>query len=145
MTNEIVQDETGEITPYDVETETDSNTLDEDLKERVRRLEESLASKDNELASLKGALANAVDKYRTAVLATDPGVPAELLKGETVEDIDDSLEQARRIVLQVRQQLDNDAAVGTGLSANLNSAIRKQNVTNNAGTPESTASGGVIA
>ncbi|UCC60081.1 MAG: hypothetical protein JSV02_10205 [Dehalococcoidia bacterium] len=38
-----------------------------------------------------------------------------------------------------------DAAVGTGLSANLNSAIRKQNVTNNAGTPESTASGGVIA
>ncbi|UCC60082.1 MAG: hypothetical protein JSV02_10210 [Dehalococcoidia bacterium] len=110
MTNEIVQDETGEITPYDVETETDSNILDEDLKERVRRLEESLASKDNELASLKGALANAVDKYRTAVLATDPGVPAELLKGETVEDIDDSLEQARRIVLQVRQQLDNDAA-----------------------------------
>jgi hypothetical protein len=110
MTDETKQVEPDASTSSDVETETDSNAVDEDLKERVRQLEDSVASKDNELAALKGALLNAVDKYRTAVLATAPGVPEELLKGETVEDIDDSLEQARRIVLQVKQQLDNDAA-----------------------------------
>ena len=110
MTDDIVQVEPDTSDPSDVETEPDTNVAGEDLKELVRQFEESIASKDNELASLKGALANAVDKYRTAVLATAPGVPGELLKGETVEDIDDSLEQARRIVSQVKQQLDNDVA-----------------------------------
>ena len=110
MTDEIEQVGPDENTLRDAGTETDSNPVNEDLKERVIRLEESVASKDNELAALKGALANAVDKYRTAVLATAPGVPDELLKGETVEDIDASLEQARRIVLQVKQQLDNDVS-----------------------------------
>lgn len=113
MTDETEQIETDASAPGNVETETDSNVVDEDLKERVRQLEESAASRDNELAALKGALANAVDKYRTAVLATAPGVPDELLKGETVDDIDASLEQARRIVLQVKQQLDNEVATSS--------------------------------
>ena len=110
MTDEIVQVETDASAQCDMVTETDSNVVDAGLTERVRQLEESVASKDNELTALKGALANAVDKYRTAVLATAPGVPDELLKGETVEDIDASLEQARRIVLRVKQQLDSDVA-----------------------------------
>jgi len=93
-----------------VEAETDPNTADEDLHERVKELEESIAFKDDELTVLKQVLANAVDKYRAAVLATAPGVPDELLKGETVEDIDASLEQARRIVSKVKQQIENDAA-----------------------------------
>lgn len=37
------------------------------------------------------------------------------------------------------------AGVTVGLNANLNSSIRKANITNNAGTPEQTASGGIIA
>ena len=110
MTDEIVQVETDASAQCDMVTETDSNVVDAGLTERVRQLEESVASKDNELTALKGALANAVDKYRTAVLATAPGIPDELLKGETVEDIDASLEQARRIVLRVKQQLDSDVA-----------------------------------
>ncbi|MFC1848546.1 hypothetical protein ACFLXV_04485, partial [Chloroflexota bacterium] len=38
-----------------------------------------------------------------------------------------------------------DAAVTTGLYANMNSSVKKVNVTNNATTAESTSSGGVIA
>ena len=113
MTDETEQVESDVSAPCDPGTETDSNVVDEDLEERVRQLEESVASRDNELTALKGALANTVDKYRTAVLATAPGVPDELLKGETVEDIDASLEQARRIVLQVKQQLDSDVATSS--------------------------------
>ena len=93
-----------------VEADTDPNTADEGLQERMKELEESIAFKDDELTVLKQVLANAVDRYRTAVLATAPGVPDELLRGETVEDIDASLEQARRIVSKVRQQIENDAA-----------------------------------
>ena len=93
-----------------VEAEPDPSTADEGWQERVKELEESIAFKDDELTVLKQVLANAVDRYRTAVLATAPGVPDELLRGETVEDIDASLEQARRIVSKVRQQIENDAA-----------------------------------
>ena len=45
-------------------------------------------------------------KYRAALLATAPEVPAELVKGESIAEIDASLEQARGIVSKVRQQLD---------------------------------------
>jgi hypothetical protein len=83
---------------------------DADLMARMSRLEGDIAARDSELAVLKDALAGAVAKYRTAVAASAAGVPEELLRGETVEEIDSSLEQARRIVSKVREQLERDAA-----------------------------------
>jgi len=85
-------------------------TVTEDLQERIARLEELLASKDGELVAVQETLAGTVAKYRAAVVATASGVPEELLKGETVEEIDASLEQARHIVSKVRSQLENDIA-----------------------------------
>lgn len=92
------------------EAEKASKSVSGELQERITRLEEGIASRDGELAALKEVLARAVAKYRAAILATSLGVPEELLKGETVEEIDASLEQARSIVSQVRQALEHDAA-----------------------------------
>ena len=92
------------------EKEAGTNTLDVLLQERISQLEETLASKESELGALKEQLAGAVAKYRKAVLATVSGIPEELLKGEAVEEIDASLEQAQRIVSTVRQQLEDDIA-----------------------------------
>lgn len=92
------------------EKESGISTADEALQERIAQLEDTLASKESELGALKEQLAGAVAKYRKAVLATVSGIPEELLKGEAVEEIDASLEQAQRIISTVRQQLEDDIA-----------------------------------
>ena len=81
----------------------------DDLQARLAQLEQGVSSRDSEMAVLKGSLSGAVAKYRAALLATAPEIPAELVKGESIDEIDASLEQARGIVSKVRQQLEADA------------------------------------
>ncbi|GIW05569.1 MAG: hypothetical protein KatS3mg060_0374 [Dehalococcoidia bacterium] len=59
---------------------------------------------------LRQELAAAVAAYREARLAADPSVPPELVTGETVAEIDASVERARAIVAQVRERLRNEVA-----------------------------------
>ena len=92
------------------ETEIDWKAVNEELQGRIAKLEEGIASRDSELAALKESLTGAVAKYRAAVMASTPGVPEELLKGETVEEIDASLELAQGIVAKVRQEFESDVA-----------------------------------
>ncbi len=58
-----------------------------------------------EIAHLKGLLATAVGRYRQAVLAQSPDVPAELVSGETIEAVDASLKAGRELVGKVRERL----------------------------------------
>ena len=81
----------------------------DDLQARIAQLEQGVSSRDSEMAVLKGSLSGAVAKYRAALLATAPEIPTELVKGESIDEIDASLEQARGIVSKVRQQLEADA------------------------------------
>lgn len=90
------------------ETEMDWKAVNEELQARVEQLEEAIASRDGQLAALKDSLAGAVAKYRGAIMDSAPEVPQELLKGETVEEIDASLELAQGIVAKVRQQFESD-------------------------------------
>jgi len=94
----------------DEEREMDWKAVNEELQGRIAQLEESIASRDRELAAFKDSLAGAVAKYRAAVMTSAPGVPEELLKGETVEEIEASLELAQGIVAKVRQQFESDLA-----------------------------------
>ena len=87
-------------------TDRDWETVNLELQERIALLEQGVAAKDGELSAVKGTLSAAVAKYRAAVLASATGIPENLIKGETVEEIDASLELARGIVSQVRQQLE---------------------------------------
>ncbi len=91
------------------ETLIDGEAANEGLLERIARLEEGIALRDAELADLKKSLENAVSKYRTAVLSAAPDVPEEMIKGVTIEEIDSSLETARGMVAQIRQQLETNA------------------------------------
>jgi hypothetical protein len=88
----------------------DTETQDRDkLQVRIAQLEQGIASRDSEMAAIKESLSGAVAKYRAVLLATAPEVPAELVKGESIAEIDASLEQARGIVSKVRQQLEAEA------------------------------------
>ena len=88
----------------------DTQTQNKDvLQARIAQLEQGISSRDSELTVIKGSLSGAVAKYRAATLANAPEIPAELVKGESIDEIDASLEQARGIVSKVRQQLEADA------------------------------------
>ncbi len=90
--------------------DTDWKAVNGELQARIEQLEAGIATRDGELAALKDSLAGAVARYRAAVTASAPGVPEELLKGETVEEIDASLELAQGIVAKVKQQFESDVA-----------------------------------
>ena len=88
----------------------DIETQEKDsLQARIAQLEQGVSSRDSELAAIKDSLSGAVAKYRAAVLAAAPEIPVELVKGESIAEIDASLEQARGIVSRVRQQLESEA------------------------------------
>ena len=48
-------------------------------------------------------------RYRDLLLASEPDLPAELVLGDTVEAIEQSLVQARQTVAQVRQHIEQQA------------------------------------
>jgi len=88
----------------------DTETQDKDsMQARITQLEQDISSRDSDLAAIKESLSGAVVKYRAAVLASAPEIPGELVKGESIAEIDASLEQARGIVSKVRQQLESEA------------------------------------
>jgi len=85
--------------------ETDWKAKSAETQARIAQLEQGIASRDGELTAIKQSLSGAVAKYRAAVLANAPGIPQELVKGESLDEIDASLEMARSIVSKVKQQL----------------------------------------
>jgi len=89
--------------------ETDWKAKSNEMQAHITRLEQGIASRDGELTAIKQSLSGAVTKYRAAVLASAPGIPEELVKGESIDEIDASLEMARGIVSKVRQQLEVEA------------------------------------
>jgi len=89
--------------------ETDWKAKSDEMQVRIAQLDQVIASRDGELTAIKQSLSGAVAKYRAAVLASAPGIPAELVRGESLDEIDASLEMARGIVSKVRQQLEVEA------------------------------------
>ena len=64
------------------------------------------AEMEGERAALNERLARTVARYRTVLLAGSPEVPEEMVKGETVEEVDRSLASAKELVERVRKQLE---------------------------------------
>ncbi len=82
--------------------------------------EEEAQRRGQEAATLKEQLGLAVARYREMALAKALDVPAELVVGETVEEIDASLAAAQALVDRVRKQMEARAAaerVPTGAPA----------------------------
>ena len=87
-------------------------------------LEETLAARDVEIADLKQAIAEsegklahindllsrAVASYRELVVAANPEIPPELITGDSVESVDESLHGARALVEKVKQGIEEEAS-----------------------------------
>ena len=100
---------------------------DEELTEtnaRIVELEQAVADRDSEIATLKqsnaesdekittigNSMTEAVASYRALVVQANPSVPEELVIGDSIEAIDQSLENARSLVFKVRQGLEIEAS-----------------------------------
>lgn len=90
----------------------------------ITRIEQSLAGKDNELATLKQsfteaekksvelekALAQAVSSYRAMIVESNPGVLAELITGDTIDEVNESLKNARALIDKVKQEMEAEVS-----------------------------------
>jgi len=93
---------------------------------RIIELEQTVANLDSEVATLKQAaaeseeklttinhsLAEAVASYKALVAQLNPEVLEELITGDTIEAINESLEKAKTLVSRVRQGLEAGITAG---------------------------------
>jgi uncharacterized phage infection (PIP) family protein YhgE len=71
-----------------------------------------LSAVQTEKDDLHARLQAAVGKYREALLTAAPEVVSEMVGGESIEEVDATMERARQTVLQVRERLESQAQVG---------------------------------
>jgi len=100
----------------------ENERLQSELKAKgtvIAGLEKEMAEKGNEIAALKlsvedsgkkleetqKTLQQAVAAYKGLVTRENPGLVAELTKGETIEEIDASVKGARALVERVKQEV----------------------------------------
>ena len=91
----------------------------------IARLEQAVADRDGEIVSLKQALVDsdrkfaelshaltqAVASYKEMVIKLNPGVLAELITGDTIEEVDESLKNAQVLMERVRQEMEAEASM----------------------------------
>ncbi|MDO8569064.1 MAG: hypothetical protein Q7R57_10195, partial [Dehalococcoidales bacterium] len=56
------------------------------------------------------SLSQAVAGYKSLVIQSNPGMLPELINGNTVDEVDESLKNARAIIDRVRQELEAEAS-----------------------------------
>lgn len=91
---------------------------------RISELEQAIASRDNQIAALKqsmagleqkltdleNSLSQAVSNYRALAAKSNPGMPEELIAGDSIEAIDKSVEDAQTLIDRVRKELEAEIA-----------------------------------
>jgi len=74
--------------------------------DRITELERAAAESEEKLTTISSSLAEAVASYRAAVVESHPEVLEELVTGDSVEAINESLKEAQALVGKVRQGLE---------------------------------------
>ena len=73
---------------------------------RISELEQVLVESEEKLKTTNDSLAEAIVSYKKLVIENSPEVPEELIGGESVPAVNQSLEQARSLVSRVKQGLE---------------------------------------
>ena len=93
---------------------------------RIAELDEIVLGRDGEISSLKqsfteleeklvatsNSLNEAVVSYKSMVIQMNPDIVEELISGDTIESVNQSLEKARSLIGKVRQGLETEIASG---------------------------------
>jgi hypothetical protein len=84
-------------------------SLEEQLRTKTEEAEQNKTSaeeKDRNFASLNAQHEGAVSAYRDLVLKSNPLLPADMITGGTVEEINTAVEKANGIIGQVREGIE---------------------------------------
>lgn len=73
---------------------------------------EALAGANERVATLESRVRAAAERYRALALERAPELPEELVAGESVEEIEAALAQARETVAKVRGHIESEAQAG---------------------------------
>lgn len=57
------------------------------------------------------------ERYRDALLAAEPELPSDLVRGETLEEVDAAVEAARRTVARIRERMEAERGKGFPVGA----------------------------
>ena len=93
---------------------------------RLTELEMAVSGKDSEITTLKQtvvddnqkfealneSLSQAVTDYKTVVVKANPGIIEELITGNTITEINQSLENAKTLISKVRGGIEQEIASG---------------------------------
>ncbi len=92
----------------------------------ITELEQIIVTKDNELEQViavsrsseqseeaaKQSLANAVSAYKAVVVQANPHITEELITGNTIDELNQSVEKAKTLIAQVRTSIEAEIASG---------------------------------
>lgn len=94
-----------ESSPDDVEAPIPEESPPSESPE-IKRLNLLIAEKDAEIRGIKQQVELAVGRYRSVLLAGSPELPEELVHGSTIEELDRSVESAKKIVEKVVSRIE---------------------------------------
>lgn len=81
------------------------------LESEIAALKQVVAESDGNLNELNESLNQAVASYRTLVIQSNPDVPEELVAGDNIEAIADSLASARELVTKIRKGMEAEISL----------------------------------
>lgn len=97
----------GDALPDEVRAELEALAAAE--LEHGTEVEQALATAQRDLARQRAETQAALDRYREAILASEPELPPDLVRGETVEELEAAIASARQVVARVREQVQTSA------------------------------------
>ncbi|UCD09300.1 MAG: hypothetical protein JSU79_01265 [Dehalococcoidales bacterium] len=98
------EDEASGINSQDTVLEQAVSEKDEELG-RLKRTSEEL---EERCRTLEETLTKAVSGYKTLVIKSNPEIIEDLINGDTVESINESLEKAKALVSRIKQGVETE-------------------------------------
>ena len=109
----MADEEKTESTEQPADPQTRITELENQLAERDQRitaLEAGVSASQQELTAVRTVLGQAVAGYKTLVAQVNPEVPAELISGDSIEAVNQSLQSAKELVGRVKKTIATEAA-----------------------------------
>ena len=73
---------------------------------RITELEQAASESVEKFKAISDSLAEALASYKAMVVQANPEVPEELISGDSIESVNESLGKAKAMISQVRQGLE---------------------------------------
>lgn len=83
-----------------------------ELEAETNALKLVVEGNTHKFSSLQESLTQAVSAYKAIILKANPSIPEELITGDTIDEINHSLEQANNLISKVRQSIEAEITTG---------------------------------